>query len=185
MERPDKVEIFLMMAYIISRLSHDAQTKHGCVITDKQHKILGCGYNGFPRGCNDDKLEKLGYTVRPGKYPWMIHSELNAILNCEHKPTDGTAYVTGITCTGCLMSLWQSGVDTVYMLDRQSVMLDDKQAVVFDEFIKQVPINIHKVKPSVVDFSFLLDVIKELQDLHFLKTESEQIKDLLGFMKEE
>ena len=184
MDRPEKVEIFMAMAYTISRLSHDDQTKHGCVITNKNHHILGCGYNGFCRGFNDEKLRGLGYTVRPKKYPLMRHSERNAVDNCEHKPIDAVAYVTGITCSDCLQHLWQNGVETVYMLDRQSSMLDDKERELFDLVVEQskfkpphIGLQIHKIKPSL---NFLLQMVAELQDGGFI----EGNKDIAGQLSE-
>ena len=59
----------------MAQRSHDAQTQHGCVITDANHRIVGVGYNGFPRGLDDSSLP----TTRPEKYHWMIHAEINAL----------------------------------------------------------------------------------------------------------
>jgi deoxycytidylate deaminase len=48
-EIPSWEEYFLNIAKAVSTRSKDAQTKHGCVITDKRHHILGTGFNSFPR----------------------------------------------------------------------------------------------------------------------------------------
>ncbi len=39
-------------------LSHttDPSTQVGACIVDPEQKIVGIGYNGFPRGCSDDDL---------------------------------------------------------------------------------------------------------------------------------
>lgn len=106
--RPAWDEYFMMMAVVASLRSHDAQTKHGCVIV-KNNRILATGYNGFPRGMDDSSLP----TVRPAKYPYMYHSEVNAVANCLIRPEGATAYVTGPPCNDCLVSMWQHGITKV------------------------------------------------------------------------
>ena len=92
--RPSWTDYFLGLAKVISQRSHDIHTQHGCVITDQNNRILGVGYNGFPRGLKDSDLP----TSRPEKYSWMVHSERNALSNCVVRPDDGIAYVTGQCC---------------------------------------------------------------------------------------
>lgn len=141
--RPSWTEYFLGIAKAVSCRSHDIHTKHGCVITDQKHRILGVGYNGFPRGLNDTDLP----TDRPDKYQWMIHAEQNALSNCVIRPDNGIAYVTGQCCNDCIMSLWQEGVQTVYMLDTHGTHLFDQKAQnVFDTFVKMSQIKIIKIK---------------------------------------
>ena len=114
--RPEKINVNLYTAWTIKELSCDGQTKHGCVITDKDNRPLGWGYNSFPRNCDNDVLPNL----RPDKYPWMVHAERNAVTNCTHKPVGGIAYVTGLCCFDCTVHLWQNGVNLIYQLDRTS-----------------------------------------------------------------
>lgn len=102
-------ESFLELAHVIKKRSHDAQTQCGCIIANDNHQILGVGYNGFPRHFPDDIFPNC----RPDKYPWMIHSEVNAILNCEHKPRGGIVYVTGHPCFNCLLFMYQSGIKKI------------------------------------------------------------------------
>jgi dCMP deaminase len=142
-------QYFLVLAKVISQKSHDVHTKHGCVITDENNRVLGIGYNGFPRGLDDDVLP----TNRPDKYDWMIHAERNALSNCVIRPENGIAYVTGQCCNNCIMSLWQEGIKTVIMAKNHGTLLfDDKQKKIFDQFIAMSGINIKYVD---VDFSWL------------------------------
>ena len=48
----------------------------------RQNKILSIGYNGFPMGVSDDVFpwSRDGEPLMT-KYPYVTHSELNAILN--------------------------------------------------------------------------------------------------------
>jgi dCMP deaminase len=144
--RPSWTDYFLGLAKVISQRSHDTQTQHGCVITDSSNRILGVGYNGFPRGLNDETLPN----VRPDKYPWMIHAEKNALSNCMVRPENGIAYVTGQCCNDCIMALWQEGVTTVVMSNDHGTHLFDKNAKDrFDTFVTMSGINIIYVKPNL------------------------------------
>ena len=70
---------FLNLAKHVSSWSKDPSTKVGAVIADPETKIVvGMGYNGFPRFV-DDTEER--YNDRPTKYKFVVHAELNAILN--------------------------------------------------------------------------------------------------------
>jgi len=143
--RPSWVNYFLGLAKVVSQRSHDIHTKHGCVITDQNHRILGVGYNGFPRGLDDENLP----TNRPDKYHWIIHSEINALANCVVRPANGIAYVTGQCCNNCIMSLWQEGVSTVYMIDDHGTHLFDEEAKKrFDVFVEMSGIKIIKTTPN-------------------------------------
>lgn len=144
--RPIWTDYFLGLAKAISQRSHDIHTQHGCVITDQNNRILGVGYNGYPRGLDDDQLPK----TRPDKYPWMVHSERNALSNCVVRPDNGIAYVTGQCCNDCIMALWQEGVQTVYMIDDHGTHLfDDKAKQIFDTFVDMSGIKISKVTPDL------------------------------------
>jgi dCMP deaminase len=154
--RPNWIDYFLGLAKVISQRSHDIHTQHGCVITDQNNRILGVGYNGFPRGLDDEKLPKN----RPDKYPWMVHSERNALSNCVVRPDNGIAYVTGQCCNDCIMALWQEGVQTVYMIDDHGTHLfDDNAKKIFDTFVEMSGIKISKVTPDLSWIKNLCGVI--------------------------
>lgn len=155
-QRPQWTDYFLGLAKAVAQRSHDIHTKHGCVITDQNHRILGVGYNGFPRGLDDEKLP----TSRPEKYPWMVHSERNALSNCVVRPDNGIAYVTGQCCNDCIIALWQEGVGTVYMIDDHGTHLFDNDAQQrFDTFVSMSGIKIFKVSPDLSWLKALSGVI--------------------------
>lgn len=142
-DRPDWDNYFLSLAFLVSARSRDEETKHGTVIVDRNNLILGTGYNSFIKGINDASLPK----IRPNKYPFMIHSELNAILNCKVLPREvyggGKAYVTGRCCTHCLQSLIQAGVNEIYMANRQGTKLEDEKSLeIFNKIIEESNIKI-------------------------------------------
>lgn len=144
--RPNWTNYFLGLAKVVSQRSHDVHTQHGCVITDQNNRILGVGYNGFPKGLNDKDLP----TNRPDKYNWMVHSERNALSNCVIRPDNGIAYVTGQCCNDCIIALWQEGIKKVIMIDDHGTKLfDDDAKKRFDTFIQMSGMTIEKVEPDL------------------------------------
>lgn len=154
--RPNWTDYFLGLAKVVSQRSHDIHTQHGCVITDQNNRILGVGYNGFPRGLDDSRLP----THRPDKYPWMVHSERNALSNCVVRPDDGIAYVTGQCCNDCTIALWQEGIKTIYMINDHGTHLFDKEAQKrFDLFVSMSNIKIFKIDPDLTWLKTLSGVL--------------------------
>ena len=47
---------FMALAKLSSMRSKDPNTSVGAVIVDDMNRIVSIGYNGFPRGCDDDSL---------------------------------------------------------------------------------------------------------------------------------
>lgn len=100
-------ERFLKLAEEVATWSKDPSTQVGCVIVDPDTlRIMGLGFNGFPRGMCDHK--EL-YEDRETKYSRTIHAEVNAVLNSS-RTEDCTAYVTAPPCTNCALVLIQSGI---------------------------------------------------------------------------
>jgi len=156
MTRPNWTDYFLGLAKVVSQRSHDIQTQHGCVITDNHNRILGLGYNGFPRGLDDELLPN----TRPEKYPWMIHAERNALSNCVIRPENGIAYVTGQCCNDCIMALWQEGITKVVMSKNHGTHLfDDNAQKHFDTFVQMSSIEIIYVEPNLSWLKHLCGVI--------------------------
>jgi dCMP deaminase len=101
---------FLDLASHLSRWSKDPSTKVGCVVVGPDREIRSTGFNGFPRGI-EDNAERLQNRER--KYPLVCHAEENAIM---HAARIGVAlkgciaYVTWPPCTRCARSLIQAGI---------------------------------------------------------------------------
>ena len=101
---------FIGLAQHISTWSKDRSTKVGCVVVVADREIRSTGFNGFPRGINDDE-ERL--TDREKKYPLICHAEENAIMHAARigvSLKDSTAYVTWPPCSRCARSLIQAGI---------------------------------------------------------------------------
>ena len=101
---------FIGLAQHISTWSKDPSTKVGCIVVGEDREIRSTGFNGFPRGINDDE-ERL--TDREKKYPLICHAEENAIMHAARigvSLKDSTAYVTWPPCSRCARSLIQAGI---------------------------------------------------------------------------
>ena len=111
---------FMGVALLSSYRSKDPSTKVGACIVNKQKRIIGIGYNGFPYGCSDDEFpwERTGEYLEC-KYPYVVHAEPNAILNATTNLDDATIYVTLFPCNECAKLIIQSGIkEIVYMGDK-------------------------------------------------------------------
>lgn len=108
-KRPAWDEYFMLIAQTVSLRSHDAETQVGAVIVDENHRILSTGYNGFPPGCDDDALPNL----RPAKYPYMVHAEMNAIASSRQDLRNSTLYTTHSPCNECAKAIITAGIKRV------------------------------------------------------------------------
>jgi dCMP deaminase len=161
-DRPDWDNYFLSLAFVVSARSRDQETKHGTIIVDRNNLILGTGYNSFIKGMNDASLPK----IRPNKYPYMIHSELNAILNCKVLPREvfggGKAYVTGRCCNHCLQSLIQSGVNEINMANRRGTVLEDEKTLeIFNRIVEDSGI---KVRVLDYDLKWIKQIVEHYEN---------------------
>jgi len=101
---------------VVAKKSKDSSTKVGCVIVGPHNEIRGVGFNGMPRGIDDDIADRHG---RPEKYKWFEHAERNAIFNCARSgvSTDGCRlYVNSLPpCSDCARAIIQSGIREVIL----------------------------------------------------------------------
>ncbi len=114
-------EYFMGVALLAAGRSKDPSTQVGACIVDENKRIISTGYNGFPQGCSDDDFpwnrdESVGET----KYKFVVHAELNAILNAAGKPLAGSKiYVALFPCNECAKAIIQAGVkEVVYLSDK-------------------------------------------------------------------
>lgn len=114
-------EYFMGVALLAAERSKDPNTQVGACIVDDQNRILSTGYNGFPHGCSDDEFP----WAREGaegetKYQFVVHAELNAILNSRGKSLSGSKLYVGLfPCNECAKAIIQSGIsEVVYLSDK-------------------------------------------------------------------
>jgi len=103
---------FMELATTVASWSRDPSTKVGSVIVDSKKRIVGVGYNGLPRGAEDnDRIEK-----RPEKYEYVIHAEINSLLNTTVDPECCTLYATLVPCKQCIGAMAQKGISKVVFI---------------------------------------------------------------------
>ena len=113
MKRTDYIswdEYFMGVALLAARRSKDPNTQVGACIVSPDNIILSTGYNGLPCSCSDDVFpwEREGAET---KYPYVVHAELNAILNAGGRVLRGARlYVALFPCNECAKALIQSGI---------------------------------------------------------------------------
>jgi len=108
-------EYFMSVALLAGMRSKDPSSQVGACIVSEDNKILSMGYNGFPKGCSDDEFPwaREGESLDV-KYPYVVHSELNAILNYRGGSLEGAKlYVSLFPCNECAKAIIQSGIRTV------------------------------------------------------------------------
>lgn len=101
---------FIQLAECVASWSKDRSRRVGCVVVGPHREVRSLGYNGFPRGV-DDEVE--GRHERPAKYRWTEHAERNAVYNATRSGTSlagCTAYVTWYPCADCARAFVQSGI---------------------------------------------------------------------------
>ena len=113
-------EYFMTFAKVASQKSKDPSTKVGACIVDNEKRVVGLGYNGFPKKCNDNMfpMEREGSFLET-KYAYVVHAEPNAILNSTRSTKDCKIYVTLFPCNECAKLIIQAGItEVVYAEDK-------------------------------------------------------------------
>ena len=122
MKRTDYIswdEYFMGVAKLAARRSKDPSTQVGACIVSQDNIIISIGYNGMPKGCSDDEFP-WDRTGEETKYPYVVHAELNAILNASGRDLRGSRlYVALFPCNECAKAIIQSGVkEVLYLSDK-------------------------------------------------------------------
>ena len=95
----------MSVAFLSSLRSVDPSNRGGACIVNRENRIVGIGYCGFPRG--------IEYTREDAKF-CMCHSIMNAILNKNQYDIRGCRlYTTRFPCNECAKLVTQSGISRV------------------------------------------------------------------------
>jgi dCMP deaminase len=110
-------EYFVIIAEAAKSKSKDIHCPVGAVIVSEDNVVLTTGFNGLPRGIDDDKeiLED-----QDEKLKVICHAEQNAIINAARigiATRGASIYVTKFPCLACCNSIIQAGIKRIYTLD--------------------------------------------------------------------
>ncbi|OIO27076.1 hypothetical protein AUJ14_00410 [Candidatus Micrarchaeota archaeon CG1_02_55_22] len=118
--RPNKDEIFLEIALVISRRGTCTRTQQGAVLVDSRGFVISLGYNGSPAGmrhCEWDPVAKRSKIFCVKHHQCMcIHAEMNAIINAARHAAlrdDLVLYCTSSPCCECMKACLQAGVKRI------------------------------------------------------------------------
>ena len=154
-------EYFMAVALLSSQRSKDPNTQVGACVANKENKIVGVGYNGFPLGCSDDDLPwaRTGEFLET-KYPYVCHAELNAVLNSISRDLRGCRIYVGLfPCNECTKVIIQAGIEEIiYLSDKYADtdvvkaskrMLDTSPNITYRRLItERVSINLDLCPPE-------------------------------------
>lgn len=126
---------FMQITEIVASRSTCDRAFVGCVLVNKDHRIVSTGYNGSVAG--NPHCDDVGHTMRDGHCIATIHAEMNALLYCakEGIPTKDTiCYVTHFPCLNCTKALIQAGIREVvyknaYRVDDYALSLFEKNNI--------------------------------------------------------
>lgn len=115
-------EYFIGIAALTAMRSKDPNTQVGACIASADNRVLSVGYNGAPNGFDDDEFpwDREGDRLET-KYPYVCHSELNAILNFRGNMRElqtARIYVHYFPCVDCTKAIIQAGIkEVIYLHD--------------------------------------------------------------------
>ena len=160
MKRTDYIswdEYFMGIAMLAAKRSKDPSTQVGACIVSPDNIIISTGYNGMPKGCSDDEFP-WGRTGEETKYPFVVHAELNAILNANGRDLRGSRlYVALFPCNECAKAIIQSGVKEVLYLSDKYANTPSVQAS--KRMLTAAGVTFRQLKPTLS--SITLDFIPE------------------------
>lgn len=160
-------EYFMEHAKLASLRSKDPKTQVGsCIVKD--NKILSEGYNGSTKGFDDDEIpyDCKGEDINSEYYgdiseiknTFIVHAELNSILNYRGNNSDldsSTMFVTLFPCLECTKAIIQSGIKKVVYLkmyrfsdkvELAKLMFDKAQVeyISYEELLEKEKVKIKK-----------------------------------------
>ncbi|KAG2678535.1 hypothetical protein I3760_11G007000 [Carya illinoinensis] len=149
-------DYFMAIAFLSAERSKDPNRQVGACLVSENGVILGIGYNGFPRGCADDKLPwaKKSKTGDPleTKYPYVCHAEVNAILNTNHASAAGQRlYVTMFPCNECAKLIIQAGVSEVIYFVEKRLSNTDIAYIASNKLLSMAGVKVRKHQPQMND----------------------------------
>lgn len=147
-------EYFMGIAMLAAKRSKDPNTQVGACIVSQDNIIISTGYNGMPKGCSDDEYP----WAREGsetKYPYVVHAELNAVLNANGRDLRGSKlYVALFPCNECAKAIIQSGIaEIVYYGDKYH---DSDSSVAARFMLQKAGVRLTAYHPTGREVTFTL-----------------------------
>ncbi|AXK51283.1 deoxycytidylate deaminase [Spiroplasma alleghenense] len=106
----------MSIAELNAMRSKDPETQVGCVVVNNLNQIISSGYNGFPRGIDNSSFpwDRDKENQFENKYPYVVHSEMNAIVSARCDLSGCDIYTTLFPCHQCVKVIIQAGIKHIY-----------------------------------------------------------------------
>ena len=134
----------MSLAHLSAMRSKDPNTQVGACIVNDKNRVVGIGYNGMPYGCSDDEYpwEREG-EYHETKYAYVVHAELNAILNSTGSLDNCSIFVSLFPCNECAKAIIQSGIsEVVYESDKYA---EDTKVLASKRMLQSAGVDIRQV----------------------------------------
>ena len=157
-------QFFMGIAELASKRSKDPHVRHGACIVNGDNIILGIGYNGLPRGMDDDKFD----WSRETKGPYIVHAEENAILNSGDitKLKGSILYLFSekgyLPCSSCAKSLIQVGIKEIIIKCFLGKNTDHYNWMPTLDMFKENNVKIRLIDGNILDIT---DIQKKLNNI--------------------
>lgn len=146
----------MSLAKISAFRSKDPATRVGACIVNREKRVIGLGYNGMPRGNDKDFVWTKSDVPAFTKKNFVVHAEVNAILNTTAPIKHAVLYTTLFPCSDCAKFIAQSGVEKVIFQNYNDSQYEDTQ--VTTHIFTSVGIKFEKApQESLVDYLDLFD----------------------------
>ena len=133
----------MALAKISAKRSKDPNTKVGAAIVNKKKRVIGLGYNGMPKGDDSFPWVRNGEKIN-NKYPYVVHAEINAILNSTLNVEGASLYTSLFPCANCAKICSQAGIgEIVYEEDKYEGTEDN---IIAKKIFKKLKIKIRKIE---------------------------------------
>lgn len=123
--------------------SKDRSTQVGAIVIDDDFNVRISGYNGMPRGVDDDVEARH---ERPLKYAWFSHAEENCVAQAARVGVSlkgCTILLTSLfPCSTCSRLIIQSGIKRVLAPSVTANSRWDSQALVALEMLNEAGIEV-------------------------------------------
>ncbi|VEU75662.1 Deoxycytidylate deaminase [Mycoplasmopsis maculosa] len=150
---------FMALAKVSAMRSKDPSTKVGACIINGKKRVISLGYNGMPKGNDLFPWGRSGDAIET-KYAYVVHAEMNAILNTNQNFEDCIIYTSLYPCSNCAKTIAQSGIKTVIYEDDK--YHDTEDALIARTILSESGIETRKLEiPTNVEVSVGEHVFKD------------------------
>jgi dCMP deaminase len=142
---------FINICLLSALRSKDPYKKVGCVLVNSEKRIVGVGYNGMPQGRDDlFTWNKNGKLSSETKYPYVVHAEMNCLLNTTiNDLSNCILYTSKFCCPECLKHIIQKGIKYImYLEDPTDINSEDTKASL--TMIQKLKIQVQKYSGPIL-----------------------------------